>query len=140
MPPTSGAGVCGYGTAGQWAEHDERRHMAADSWLGDPSRVGPMDGPLSTMGFTHGYPKGSPFGGKNRKLHGEGISGRPLAVRYPGGRCYGQDLWHTIRLPEGEYPWDRGRNSRLPGRSPLRTVRAVLPHTALRSVVYRRAD
>ena len=30
---------------------------------------------------------------------------------------------------------DRGRDDRLPGRPSLRTVRAVLPHTALRSAV-----
>jgi len=34
---------------------------------------------------------------------------------------------------------DRGRNGRSPGHSPLRTVRADLPHTALRSVVHRRS-
>jgi hypothetical protein len=33
---------------------------------------------------------------------------------------------------------DRGRNSRLSGRSPLRTVRADLPHTALQLVVHPR--
>ncbi len=35
---------------------------------------------------------------------------------------------------------DRGRQDRLPGPAPLRTVRADLPHTALQSVVHRRAD
>ena len=35
---------------------------------------------------------------------------------------------------------DRGRDPRLPGDPSLRTVRAVLPHTALRSVVHLRED
>jgi len=64
---------------------------------------------------------------KSPPLAGKTMAGHSLSPLRPPGRSGAR-----ARRQAGP---DRGREARLPGLPSLRTVRAVLPHTALRSVV-----
>jgi|GEM_PF-2973915 len=97
-------------------------------------------------------------GKREEKMRGDSFLGRKASPRTPIGANLEQKAvkirrqWHPrcisffVVTPAKAgvqaliNKTDRGRNRRLPGRSPLRTVRADLPHTALQSVVHRRAD
>jgi len=67
-------------------------------------------------------------GGTRLGLRAVGLENRPTCAAH-------LDIGRRCKPLFGRYTIGVGASGCIPGRPPLRTVRAVLPHTALRSVV-----